>query len=67
MKNVALTKKFKIFILILLTILVISFITSYTIEDKIAFTSYRDGNRDVYIMNADGSGQVNLTNNPAAD
>src|SRR5207248_3000848 len=34
---------------------------------QIAFTSGRDGNDEIYVMNADGSGQVNLTNNPALD
>ena len=34
---------------------------------QIAFTSDRDGNNEIYVMNADGSGQTNLTNNPAAD
>lgn len=34
---------------------------------KIAFTSTRDGNYEIYVMNADGTGQVRLTNNPAAD
>ena len=34
---------------------------------KIAFTSNRDGNYEIYVMNADGSGQTNLTNNPAFD
>jgi len=34
----------------------------------IAFTSNRDGNQEIYTMNAaDGSGQENLTNNPARD
>jgi len=32
---------------------------------KIAFNSYRDGNSEIYVMNADGSGQTNLTNNAA--
>ena len=36
-------------------------------ETKIAFVSDRDGNREIYIMNADGSGQTNLTNNAAED
>ena len=31
---------------------------------KILFTSARDGNREVYIMNPDGSEQVNLTKHP---
>jgi len=34
---------------------------------QIAFTSDRDGNSEIYVMNADGSGQTNLTNNPAGD
>ena len=34
---------------------------------KILFTSARDGNRDIYIMNPDGSEQVNLTQHPADD
>src|SRR4026208_846628 len=34
---------------------------------KIAFVSDRDGNQEIYSMNADGSGQVNLTKNPASD
>ena len=34
---------------------------------KIAFVSNRDGNREIYVMNADGSGQTRLTNNPTFD
>ena len=34
---------------------------------KIAFTSERDGNDEIYVMNADGSGVERLTNNPAVD
>ncbi len=34
---------------------------------KILFTSTRDGNREVYMMNPDGSEQVNLTQHPATD
>ena len=34
---------------------------------KILFTSARDGNREVYIMNPDGSEQVRLTHHPAND
>jgi len=36
-------------------------------RDRIAFHSDRDGNREIYVMNTDGSGQTNLTNNPADD
>jgi Tol biopolymer transport system component len=34
---------------------------------KIAFTSNRDGNDEIYVMNADGTGQTNLTNHPGYD
>jgi hypothetical protein len=33
----------------------------------LAFTSEKDGNPDIFTMWADGSNQVNLTNNPARD
>ncbi|KYK37375.1 MAG: hypothetical protein AYK19_21645 [Theionarchaea archaeon DG-70-1] len=34
---------------------------------KIVFSSYRYGNDDIYVMDADGSNLTNLTNNPARD
>jgi Tol biopolymer transport system component/uncharacterized membrane protein len=34
---------------------------------RIAFTSNRNGQNDIYLMNADGSNPVDLTNNPADD
>ena len=34
---------------------------------KIAFASTRDGNYEIYVMKADGSGQTDLSNNPAGD
>ncbi len=34
---------------------------------KIAFTSDRDGNLEIYVMNNDGTGQVRLTNNLVVD
>jgi Tol biopolymer transport system component len=35
---------------------------------KLAFASSKDGNSEIYVMNAaDGSGQIRLTNNTAAD
>ena len=34
---------------------------------KILFTSSRGGNTEVYMMNPDGSEQVNLTQHPADD
>ena len=35
--------------------------------EKIAFTSNRDGNNEIYIMNSNGTEQVNLTNHGASD
>ena len=34
---------------------------------KVVFSSRRDGNWEIYVVNADGSGQRNLTRNPALD
>jgi Tol biopolymer transport system component len=34
---------------------------------QIAFVSGRDGNNEIYVMNADGSSLINLTHNPASD
>jgi len=34
---------------------------------QIAFTSNRNGNNEIYVMDANGSNVVNLTNNPASD
>jgi Tol biopolymer transport system component len=34
---------------------------------RIAFTSTRDGNPEIYVMNADGSEETRLTTNPAVD
>lgn len=34
---------------------------------KIACSSFRNGDWDVYVMNADGPGQTNLTQSPADD
>ncbi|HEV2801208.1 MAG TPA: DUF4214 domain-containing protein [Pyrinomonadaceae bacterium] len=36
-------------------------------EGKIVFTNERDGNPEIYVMDADGGNQKNLTNNPAKD
>jgi TolB protein len=36
-------------------------------DGKIAFASGRVGDDEIYVMNADGSNQTNLTNNPAED
>ena len=36
-------------------------------KGEIAFTSDRDGNYEIYVMNADGSNVTRLTNDPASD
>jgi hypothetical protein len=36
-------------------------------NNRIAFSSNRDGNYEIYAMNPDGTGQVRLTNNSAVD
>ena len=36
-------------------------------EGKIAFRSNRDGNNEIYVMNADGSGQTRLTRDAFAE
>ena len=36
-------------------------------QPAIAFTSDRDGNQEIYVMNPDGTGQTRLTNNAASD
>jgi dipeptidyl aminopeptidase/acylaminoacyl peptidase len=36
-------------------------------KGRLAFASKRDGNWEIYLMNADGSDQHRLTNDPAAD
>ncbi|TLX99285.1 MAG: hypothetical protein E6K92_10400, partial [Thaumarchaeota archaeon] len=37
------------------------------VNGKIAFASFRDGNFEIYVMNADGTDQTRLTNDPAED
>ena len=34
---------------------------------RIVFSSGRDGNREIYVMDADGRNQLNLTNSPQGD
>ena len=63
-------KLMRIFCLLSLMVLcanVCSLFAKVPLTPKILFASLRDGNRDVYIMNPDGSEQVNLTQHPADD
>ncbi len=45
----------------------VKIVVSQSSTAKIAFSSNRDGNDEIYVMNPDGSEQVRLTNNAAAD
>jgi Tol biopolymer transport system component len=43
-------------------------VTSWSSDgSRLAFSSDRDGNTEIYLMNLDGSNVVRLTNNPASD
>ncbi len=53
--------------LALLLCLTLSCKKSSPVQTEIAFCSNRDGNWEIYIMNADGSERKRLTNNRADD
>ncbi|MCY3722677.1 MAG: hypothetical protein OXG97_10695 [Candidatus Poribacteria bacterium] len=55
------------FNLLILNVNVFLVLAKVPATPKILFTSARDGNREVYIMNPDGSEQVRLTDHPAND
>lgn len=54
-------------IMVFLLMLVLSPSSYADTSDRIVFVSTRDGNDEIYIMNADGSNQINLTNSRWAD
>ena len=58
---------FVILILLVLNVGVSPIFAKAPTTPKILFTSTRDGNREIYMMNPDGSEQVNLTQHPASD
>ena len=58
---------FVILILLVLNVGVSPMFAKAPTTPKILFTSTRDGNREIYMMNPDGSEQVNLTQHPASD
>ena len=37
------------------------------LKAQIAFTSTRDGNSEIYVMDSDGGNQMRITDNPARD
>jgi hypothetical protein len=66
--KISFTCERKLFILAFIAFFLLLFMATnvYAIV-KIAFDSDRDGNYEIYVMNADGTGQTNLTNYPAND
>ncbi len=58
---------FVILNLLVLNVVVCPLFAEAPTTSKILFTSTRDGNRDVFIMNPDGSEQMNLTQHRADD
>ena len=58
---------FAILILLVLNVGISPIFAKAPTTPKILFTSARDGNREVYMMNPDGSDQVNLTRHRADD
>ena len=56
-----------ILLLFVLTIGISPLFAQAPTTPKILFTSGRDGNSEIYIMNPDGSEQMNLTQHPAID
>ena len=76
MDSMVRTRKTRVFLILATLGLVAGMITATIgpamaafpgINGKIAFESLRDGNMEIYVMNADGSGQMSLTNNLAED
>jgi Tol biopolymer transport system component len=41
--------------------------TALSAQEKIAFTSNRDGNEEIYLMDSNGTNQTRLTNNTSSD
>ncbi|NJD53817.1 MAG: hypothetical protein FIB07_13230 [Candidatus Methanoperedens sp.] len=66
-KHISIKTFLAIFLLTLMTIAVATPIVTAVSNGKIAFVSNRDGNDEIYSMNADGTGQTRLTNNTASD
>lgn len=58
----------KLLLIAMLFVLISSLVgCEYGTTPKILFTSDRDGDREIYVMDADGSNQRNLSNHPGYD
>ena len=55
------------FILAIVVVLGLTLVIVVDAQAQIAFMSNRDGNMEIYVMDADGGNQRNLTNNPDDD
>jgi Tol biopolymer transport system component len=53
--------------LLVLLVIVFGWSSGASATPMIAFSSDRDGNREIYVMNPDGTGQTNITDHPAHD
>ena len=53
--------------LALFCVVVVALVAAANGTGKILFVSERDGNAEIYVMNADGSSESRLTDNPAED
>jgi len=51
----------------IVVLVLISLMICVDVQARIAFSSDRDGNSEIYVMDADGGNQKNLTNNPHRD
>jgi hypothetical protein len=64
MSKVIFMSERKLLMIILAACFLSIFLAANASAGKILFTSDRDGNNDIYVMNADGSGVSQLTNGP---
>ena len=55
------------FIFLLTDVMFASYALASHHKAQIAFTSTRDGNLEIYVMDADGNNQIRLTNHPEVD
>ena len=65
MKSIRFFLFFGVSLVVLLSVIPVS--AQMPATDKIVFVSNRDGNSEIYIMNPDGSGQLNLTHHRGND